>query len=129
VRRIPTEYKELGISIRRRRKALHLIQNDIADATGTSTSFVSQVERGKLKASDQFLWNLEKALELPEGTLFLKVGRLTMRFISTLKPQLDRTDRQLLDGLVDSLTDNQLRELIAYARFLKLQTQVRELSI
>jgi transcriptional regulator with XRE-family HTH domain len=128
LRRIPAEYKKLGVSIRTRRKDLHFTQKYVADKTGTSASFVSQVESGKLRASDKFLWSLEKVLELPEGTLFLKVGRLTMLVMRTLTPKAEQTDIQLLNQLVGSMNNSQLAELLAYARFLSLQTHMRELA-
>ena len=128
MRRIPPEYKELGASIRSKRRELGIAQKDIAKRTHSSSSYVSQVELGKLKASDRFLWTLEEALNLPEGVLFLKVGRLTMATLRTLTPRPSRTDKELLNELVVSLTSDQLGELIAYARFLKLQAHVRELS-
>ena len=42
-----TDTKDLGEVIRRRRKALGYTQADISEITGFSTSFISDLERGK----------------------------------------------------------------------------------
>ena len=42
-----TDAASLGSAIRARRKELHYTQSDLAEFTGFSTSFISDLERGK----------------------------------------------------------------------------------
>ena len=42
--------KTLGLAIRERRKELHYTQAYLSEFTGYSTSFISEVERGKATA-------------------------------------------------------------------------------
>lgn len=128
MRRVPAEYEKLGASILRKRTEMGLSQKYVATRTGTTSSYISQVEHGKLKASDKFLWKLEVVLALPEGTLFLKVGRLPMSLIRTMSPLPEQTDQELLNQLMLNMTSAQLAELLAYARFVKLHEYLQELS-
>lgn len=45
-----TDAKSLGEAIRMRRKELHYTQIDLAEFTGFSASFISDLERGKATA-------------------------------------------------------------------------------
>ncbi len=45
-----TDAKSLGEAIRSRRKELHYTQTYLAEFTGFSTSFISDLERGKTTA-------------------------------------------------------------------------------
>ena len=55
----------LGERIRARRKELGLSQSDLAERTGMTASFVSQVERGVTSPSIDSLYRISQALDVP----------------------------------------------------------------
>lgn len=56
--------KSLGIAIRERRKELHYTQAYLSEFTGYSTSFISEVERGKATAEIEKVFQLVQVLGL-----------------------------------------------------------------
>lgn len=56
--------KSLGIAIRERRKELHYTQTYLSEFTGYSTSFISEVERGKATAEIEKVFQLVQVLGL-----------------------------------------------------------------
>lgn len=56
--------KTLGIAIRERRKELHYTQAYLSEFTGYSTSFISEVERGKATAEIEKVFQLVQVLGL-----------------------------------------------------------------
>lgn len=54
--------KHFGIAIRAVRKAKKMTQSDLADNTGTSVKFISEVERGKETAQIDKVLDLLRAL-------------------------------------------------------------------
>ena len=56
--------KTLGLAIRERRKELHYTQAYLAEFTGYSTSFISEVERGKATAEIEKVFQLVQVLGL-----------------------------------------------------------------
>ena len=56
--------KTLGLEIRERRKELHYTQAYLAEFTGYSTSFISEVERGKATAEIEKVFQLVQVLGL-----------------------------------------------------------------
>jgi transcriptional regulator with XRE-family HTH domain len=55
----------LGNRIRAKRKELHLSQSDLAERTGMTASFISQVERGVTSPSIDSLYRISQALQVP----------------------------------------------------------------
>lgn len=55
----------LGGRIRAKRKELHLSQSDLAQRTGMTASFISQVERGVTSPSIDSLYKISRALGVP----------------------------------------------------------------
>ncbi len=55
----------LGDRIRTRRKELRLSQSDLAERTGMTASFVSQVERGVTSPSIDSLYKISRSLDVP----------------------------------------------------------------
>jgi transcriptional regulator with XRE-family HTH domain len=55
----------LGDRVRDRRKELRLSQGDLAERTGMTASFISQVERGVTSPSIDSLYKISKALNVP----------------------------------------------------------------
>ncbi|WP_440709984.1 helix-turn-helix domain-containing protein [Herbiconiux sp. YIM B11900] len=60
---------ELGSTIRRRRKELALSLVEVSGRTGLSHSFLSQLERGKTRASMRSLFSIAQALESTQEEL------------------------------------------------------------
>ncbi|HLO16535.1 MAG TPA: helix-turn-helix transcriptional regulator, partial [Anaerolineales bacterium] len=66
-----------GTWIRRRRKALDLTKNALAQRVGCSLALIEKIELGTRRPSKQIAEILADALELPESErpLFMKVAR------------------------------------------------------
>lgn len=62
--------ERLGLRIRQLRKARDLSLKDIAERSGFSISFLSQIERGKSSASVRVLVRIASALNVGMGNLF-----------------------------------------------------------
>ena len=56
--------KTFGLAIRERRKELHYTQAYLSEFTGYSTSFISEVERGKATAEIEKVFQLVQVLGL-----------------------------------------------------------------
>lgn len=61
----------IGERIRGRRQELHLALGDLAEQTGLSTSFLSQVERGLVNPSIESLSTIAEALDVPLFLFFV----------------------------------------------------------
>jgi transcriptional regulator with XRE-family HTH domain len=59
---IVVDYKSLGYLIRKRRTALHITRQTLANAADISVSFLGHIERGSRRASIQTLMMLANAL-------------------------------------------------------------------
>jgi transcriptional regulator with XRE-family HTH domain len=69
--RIRDEYSAaLGASLRARRKSMHLTLADVAERSGLSSPFISQLERGHTRPSMRSLQQLAVALETTATDLF-----------------------------------------------------------
>ncbi len=66
-------FEEIGAALRLRRKELGLTLREIADQTGLSVGFISQLERGMTAPSLSSLYSLARALRAPV-TSFFKQG-------------------------------------------------------
>ncbi|MFJ6569182.1 helix-turn-helix domain-containing protein [Streptomyces sp. NPDC091292] len=64
----------VGARLRRRRRALHLTLSDVADRTGLTEGYLSQVERDQANASVRTLQRLCEVLKLTVGDLFEQSG-------------------------------------------------------
>jgi len=58
------DYKSLGMRIRKRRKAMHMTQEELAKKLGLSLSFLGHIERGTRKASVETLVAIANELGL-----------------------------------------------------------------
>lgn len=63
----------LGDRLRRRRKALGLTLRDVAESSGLTQGFLSQIERGQANASVKALQSICAVLKLDVGALFRPV--------------------------------------------------------
>ena len=64
-------YLGLGRQIRKRRKALHLTQDELATRAGISLSFLGHIERGSRKASIETLVSTAAALGTSPDSLLI----------------------------------------------------------
>ncbi|MFC9430524.1 MULTISPECIES: helix-turn-helix domain-containing protein [unclassified Streptomyces] len=67
----------IGARLRRRRRALHLTLKDVADRTGLTEGYLSQVERDQVNASVRTLQRICDVLKLTVGGLFEQSGSET----------------------------------------------------
>ena len=67
---------ELGKFIRDQRRRTHLSVRRLADLSGVSNPYLSQIERGLRKPSADILQQLAKALSISAETLYVRAGIL-----------------------------------------------------
>jgi len=67
---------ELGTFIRDQRRRTHLSVRRLADLSGISNPYLSQIERGLRKPSADILQQLAKALSISAETLYVRAGIL-----------------------------------------------------
>ena len=70
----PDSRPGVGARLRRRRRALHLTLKDVAEQTGLTEGYLSQVERDQVNASVRTLQRLCAVLKLTVGDLFDQGG-------------------------------------------------------
>ena len=108
--------------VRTQMRSLGLRQKDLAQATGVTESYVSQVLSGKTQPSDRFLRKLEAALELKQGKLFLLIGRPELGFVRSFLVA------EVMPDELSSITDDEKTALIDYLRFLRLREGIEALN-
>ena len=64
----------LGDYVREQRMANRLSLRQLADATGVSNPYLSQIERGLRRPSAEVLHSLAKALQVSSETLYVRAG-------------------------------------------------------
>ena len=111
---IQTEKNEtLGYFIQKCRQQYGWTQEELGWRTGITREHVGRVERGKCIPSVQTLYDLEKALNLPECSLVKRVNGQAEEDISQgseEKEQVGRACRELELALAANLTKSNLRK-------------------
>lgn len=111
---IQTEKNEtLGDFIRKCRQQYGWTQEELGWRTGITREHVGRIERGKCIPSVQTLYDLEKALNLPECSLVRRVKGQAEEDISQgseEKEQVGRACRELELALAANLTKSNLRK-------------------
>ena len=111
---IQTEKNEtLGDFIRKCRQQYGWTQEELGWRTGITREHVGRIERGKCIPSVQTLYDLEKALNLPECSLVRRVKGEAEEDISQgseEKEQVGRACRELELALAANLTKSNLRK-------------------
>lgn len=74
--KIADQLGSLGEFIAGQRRAAHLTLRQLADQTGISNPYLSQIERGLRKPSAEVLQQLAKALRVSAETLYVRAGIL-----------------------------------------------------
>lgn len=67
------DYEMIGWRAKKRRHELHLTQEDVAEMTGISPSFVGHIERGEKKASIETIIKMTCALDTSTDYLLLGI--------------------------------------------------------
>ena len=109
-----TNYEQFGEVIRKRRKALGLSQDDLAEKTYQSKSYISLLENAKghpqtgvpVRPKEEVVAKLSEALDLPLASLRSLIG---------YNPELDslETSEFLADNKLFDKTENAQRRVIA----------------
>lgn len=111
---IQTEKNEtLGDFIQKYRQQYGWTQEELGWRTGITREHVGRIERGKCIPSVQTLYDLEKALNLPECSLVRRVKGQAEEDISQgseEKEQVGRACRELEYALAANLTKSNLRK-------------------
>lgn len=97
------DYVKLGMRVRQQRAMNRLTQEQLAEKTGVSTSFIGHIERGEKKASMETIVALCNALSvspsiLLQDSLSDEVMRSQLSF--------DRENEDLVNGLVQLLREH-----------------------
>ena len=66
------DYKAMGSRIQQRRKRLGITQEQLAEKTGVSTSFIGHIERGTQIPSVETLWKICRAIGCSMDTVITK---------------------------------------------------------
>ena len=74
--RVGKTVETLGDYVREQRLAAQLSLRQLADQTGVSNPYLSQIERGLRKPSAEVLQQLAKALRISAETLYVRAGIL-----------------------------------------------------
>lgn len=69
-----SKHGELGEFIRSQRERANLSLRRLAEKSGISNPYLSQIERGIRKPSAEILKNLSRALEISSNTLYTRAG-------------------------------------------------------
>jgi transcriptional regulator with XRE-family HTH domain len=103
----------LGEFIATQRRSAQLTLRQLADQTGISNPYLSQIERGLRRPSAEVLQQLSKALRVSAETLYVRAG--------ILDPQEHATSTVEMAVLADgAITERQKRVLIdVYSSFVK----------
>ena len=106
-----------GKELKRLRKGLELTQGQLSTLAGISAAYVSQLENGKKQPTDRVITKLCGPLDIPENRLLIKIGKMKMDFAATLT-----TRRKEVPKILNSLSDDQLEELLTYLAYLKVKS-------
>ncbi|WP_407311865.1 helix-turn-helix domain-containing protein [Desulfosporosinus sp. SB140] len=95
------DYKELGERIAKRRKMLNLTQDDVAEVTGLSNNYISNIENNHSIPSIETLVKICNALDITPDYLLLGIVRDTdVNLHSQINQKIKLCDTKKLE-LVD----------------------------
>lgn len=97
------DYAKLGVRVRQQRVLNRLTQEQLAEKTGVSSSFIGHIERGEKKASVETVVALCNALEISPSVLLQdSLSDAVMR--SQLS--FNRENQDLMEGLMHVLREH-----------------------
>lgn len=100
-----------GDIIYRRRKALNMTQEALADKVGVKSTYIGYLERGKRHASPRIASALADILGLNRSYLFLTSNPQVREFLDINDETFELADRPLPQALIDLRADTHLRDL------------------
>ena len=97
------DYKKLGVRVRQQRVLNRLTQEQLAEKTGVSTSFIGHIERGEKKASMETVVALCNAMSVAPSVLLQdslsdEVMRSQLAF--------NKENEELVNGLMQVLREH-----------------------
>lgn len=100
----------LGEYLREQRRAAQLSLRQLAEATGVSNPYLSQIERGLRKPSADVLQQVAKALRISAETLYVRAGilderereELETRAVILADPSINERQKNVLLQIYDS---------------------------
>jgi len=114
------QLEALGAFIRARRISANLSLRQLAERSGLSNAYLSQVERGRHEPSLSVLHAIADALEVPLASLLARAGVLDDSHRGPEGPALPATERAILDD--PELTEPQRIALLSvYRSFVPLR--------
>lgn len=97
------DYAKLGTRVRQQRVLSRLTQEQLAERTGVSSSFIGHIERGEKKASVETVVALCNALEISPSVLLQdSLSEGVMRSQLTF----ERENQDLMEGLMHVLREH-----------------------
>ena len=87
---LESRWHELGEFIRDQRRVGHLSLRKLSEMAGISNPYLSQIERGLRKPSDEILQQIARALEISSETLYVRAGILEEREGADLVAEIRR---------------------------------------
>ena len=100
------DYAKLGMRVRQQRVLNRLTQEQLAEKTGVSSSFIGHIERGEKKASLETLVALCNALEITPSVL-LRDSLSDEAMHSQLR--FDAANQDLMKGIMHVLREHNRR--------------------
>ena len=79
---------ELGDLIKRARQRKRWTQEDLANKVGHKASYISRIEKGEPRGSEEILFNIAKALEISPQMVFDTAG-IKVRFVPGKRESLN----------------------------------------
>jgi len=97
------DYEKLGVRVRQQRVLNRLTQEQLAEKTGVSSSFIGHIERGEKKASVETVVALCNAMDISPSVL-LQDSLSDAVLHSQLN--FDQDNQELLEGLMHLLREH-----------------------
>lgn len=108
---IEVDYKKLGVRIRTAREGKNLTQERLAELTGLSNNYISNIERKRSKPSVETLIKLCNALEITPDQVLLDSIYVSREYIrDDIAKKLSKcSDKSMLliSGLIDVIIEQQ----------------------
>lgn len=105
-------YKELGERVAKRRKALNLTQDNVAEATGLSNNHISNIENNRSIPSIETMLKICEALDITPDYFLLGIVRHTNdNLLSQINQKIKLCDTkklELVDHFITWLVDEKI---------------------
>ena len=99
------DYVSLGRRINKRRRELHMTQEQLGEKLKLSTSFVGHIERGTRKASLETLITLCNILDVSPNYLLERSLKISSPDSPHVPPDLSREERKKLRQIVETFNN------------------------